>query len=125
MKVTLLSDSAIRYEAVPGALTIEAESAEQPYSPFHMLGSSLAVCTYSILASWASHANIDADALVIDVAWTFAEKPHRVDALTLSFAWPTLPPERLNAAKRAALLCPIHATLSHLPTIAIEGRVQP
>ena len=125
MKVTLLSDSSIRYEALPGPLTIEAENAEQPYSPFHMLGSSLAVCTYSILASWASHANIDADALVIDVSWTFAETPHRVDAITLSFAWPTLPPERLNAAKRAALLCPIHATLSHLPTITIDGRVQP
>ena len=123
MKVTLLSDNSVRYEAVPGPLTVEAERAEQPYSPFHMLGSSLAVCTYSILASWASHANIDADALVIDVAWTFAEKPHRVDAITLTFAWPGLPPERLNAAKRAALLCPIHATLSHLPTISVDGHV--
>ena len=124
MKVTLLSDSSIRYEAVPGPLTIEAENAEQPYSPFHMLGSSLAVCTYSILASWASHANIDADSLVIDVSWTFAEKPHRVASVTLSFAWKSLPPTRLEAAKRAATLCPIHATLSHGPTtVAIEGKI--
>ena len=125
MKITLLSDSAVRYEATPGSLTIEAESAEQPYSPFHMLGSSLAVCTYTILSSWASHASINADSLTIDVSWTFAEKPHRVDAMKLTFAWPDLPPTRLEAAKRAALLCTVHATLSHSPTITIEGGATP
>ena len=122
MKVTLLSDNSVRYEAVPGPLTIEAERAEQPYSPFHMLGSSLAVCTYSILSSWASHAGINADSLSIDVSWTFVEKPHRIGSMALTFAWPDLPPQRLEAAKRAALLCPVHATLSHEgPTITIDG----
>ena len=124
MKITLLSDDAIRYEAAAGMLTIEAESADRQYSPFHMLGSSLAVCTFSVLASWALHASIPFDDLVIDVSWTFADKPHRVDAVTLSFAWKGLPPNRLEAAKRAAALCPIHATLSHGGTpVTVEGKV--
>lgn len=124
VKITLLSDDAIRYEAAPGLLTIEADTAERQYSPFHMLGSSLAVCTFSVLASWATHADIAFDDLVIDVSWTFSEKPHRVDAVTLSFRWKSLPPSRLEAAKRAAALCPIHATLSHGQTpVTVEGAV--
>ena len=124
MKITLTSEDSIRYEAVPGPLTIEAESADTEYSPFQMLGSSLAVCTFKVLASWASHANIPFEGLVIDVAWTFAEKPHRIGDVRLSFTWTGLPANRLEAAKRAAALCPIHATLSHGPTpVAVEGKI--
>jgi uncharacterized OsmC-like protein len=124
VKTTLLSDDSIRYEAAPGMLTIEADSADRQYSPFHMLGSSLASCTFSVLASWATHANIPIDDLVIEVSWTFAEQPHRVDAMKLTFRWKSLPPNRLAAAKRAATLCPVHATLSHGgAAVAIDGAV--
>ena len=121
VKITLLTDDSVRYEAAPGQLTIEADSADQQYSPFQMLGSALAVCTFSVLASWATHANIAFDDLVIEVSWTFAEKPHRVDAIKMSFAWKSLPATRLEAAKRAVALCPIHATLSHGATLTVEG----
>jgi uncharacterized OsmC-like protein len=124
VKITLTSEESIRYEAAPGPLTIEAESADQQYSPFQMLGSALAVCTFKVLASWASHADIPFEGLVIDVSWSFADKPHRVTDVKLSFTWSGLPANRLEAAKRAAALCPIHATLSHGPTpLVVEGRV--
>jgi uncharacterized OsmC-like protein len=124
VKLTLTSDDSIRYEAAPGMLTIEAESADRQFSPFQMLGGSLAVCTFSVLASWATHANIPIDDLVIDVSWTFAEQPHRVASVTLAFAWKSLPANRLEAAKRAATLCPVHATLSHGPTpVTVEGKI--
>ena len=124
MKILLLSDERLRLEGGAGPLTIEADSADTQYSPFHMLGSSLAVCTFSVLASWATHAEIPIDDLVMEVSWTFAERPHRVDALKLSFTWKSLPPNRLAAAQRAAQLCPVHATLSHGgAAVAVEGRV--
>ena len=122
MKITLLED-AVRYEPASGPLTIEAPTAETEYSPFHMLGSALASCTFTVLASWAGHAKIPIDDLVIDVRWTFAEKPHRVDTIALDFRWPSLPANRLAAAQRAAELCTIHATLSQSPSIAITGSV--
>lgn len=121
MKITLLSEDSIRLEGAGGPLTIEAESAEQIYSPFHMLASGLAVCTYSILASWANNAKLDADGLTIDVGWSFAEKPHRVGDIRLTFDWPNLPADRLETAKRVAALCPIHATLHHSPTVTIDA----
>ena len=122
MKITLLSEESIRLDGLGGPLMIEAESAEQTYSPFHMLASSLAVCTHSVLMSWATNAKIKADDLAIEVSWSFAEKPHRVGDMKLAFEWRDLPKERIETAKRVAALCTVHATLQHPPTIAVEAR---
>ena len=120
MKITIISDDAIRIEAHAGQMTIEADSADRSYGPFHMLGSSLAYCTYSVLQSWATHAGINADSLRVDVAWTFVEKPHRVGDISVSLTWPGLPEERFGAAKRVAALCAVHKTLTHPPAITVE-----
>lgn len=119
MKITLLSDDAIRLEPVPGALTIEAQSAEMQYSPFHMLASGLASCTFSVLYSWASHARLSVDDLTLEVHWRFADDPHRVSNMGVIFDWPSLPANRIAAAKRVAELCTVHATLTHPPQIDI------
>lgn len=121
MKITLLSDDAIRLEPVPGVLTIEAASVETSYSPFHMLASGLATCTFSVLHSWATHAKIPIDDLMLDVQWSFADDPHRVGEMRVIFDWPALPANRLAAAKRVAEMCTIHATLMHPPRITIAS----
>jgi uncharacterized OsmC-like protein len=121
VKITLLSDDAIRLTPEPGSLTIEAQSVEQTYSPFHMLASSLAMCTFSVMHSWATHADLRADDLTIEVRWTFAEDPQRVEEVSLTFHWPSLPERRLAAAKRVAEMCAIHATLKHPPRVTIEA----
>ncbi len=120
MKITIISDEAIRLEAHDGPLTIETDTAERSYGPFHMLGSSLAYCTYSVLQSWATHAGINADSLLVDVSWKFAENPHRVGEISVSLTWPGLPAERVNATKRVAALCAVHKTLTHPAAIGIE-----
>jgi uncharacterized OsmC-like protein len=120
VKITLTSDDSIRLEAAPGPMTVEAERADQQYSPFHMLGSSLATCEYSLLASWATHAKISSDDLAIEVSWTFANDPHRVADMRIKLVWPSLPETRRQAAMRAVELCPIHRTLRQSPTIDVE-----
>ena len=120
MKITLLSDDAIRLEPIAGPMTIEASSAEMAYSPFHMLASSLATCIFSVINSWATHAKIPVDDLAIDVKWKFADEPHRVSDLDVSFDWKSLPPNRVAAARRVAELCTVHATLHHPPNITVE-----
>jgi uncharacterized OsmC-like protein len=121
VKITLLSDDAIRLTPDPGPMTIEAQSAEQTYSPFHMLASSLATCTFSVMYSWATHADLRADDLTIEVRWGFADDPQRVGEMSLTFDWPSLPERRLAAAKRVAEMCTIHATLKHPPRVTIDG----
>ncbi|MFL5559833.1 MAG: OsmC family protein [Gemmatimonadaceae bacterium] len=121
MKITLTGDDSIRLEPTDGPMTIEAPSAERQYSPFHMLGSSLAYCTFSVLYSWATHADLSIDGLVIDVSWAFSDEPHRVKDVKLAFHWPSLPPARLEAAKRVARMCTVHETLINSPTVSIEA----
>lgn len=117
MKITLIAEDGVRLDPLPGPMTIEAESADQLYSPFHMLGSGLAFCTYSVLASWASHANLNADDISIEVRWTFADDPHRLGAVEMKIGWPSLPPARRLAANRVADMCAIHATLEQPPVL--------
>ena len=119
MKITLLSDDAIRLEPTAGPLTIEAPSADVAYSPFRMLASGLASCTFSVIYSWATHADLSVDDLAIEVHWSFADDPHRMADIRVVLDWPSLPANRIAAAKRAAELCTIHATLSHSPSITV------
>jgi uncharacterized OsmC-like protein len=120
VKILILSDERIRLEGSAGPLSIEADRPDAQYSPFHMLGSALATCVLSVLASWADHAKLDASSLALEVGWTFAERPHRIGAIDVRIIWPALPAERRAAAERAAHLCAIHNTLSHSPAIHTE-----
>jgi uncharacterized OsmC-like protein len=122
VKLTLLAEDRVRYELTTGPLTVDAPSADTTFSPFHMLGGSLGACTYSVLASWAEHAKLDFTDLVIEVSWAFADKPHRVGAMTIDLHWPSLPPQRREAARRAANLCTVHQTLEHPPTLTTVVR---
>lgn len=120
VKITLLSEHALRLDATEGPMTIEAPSVEQQYSPFHMLASSLAYCTFSVLYSWATHAKLDANGLAIEVRWEFTENPHRVGSIHMSYEWPALPENRRSAVIRVAETCAIHNTLLHSPHVHIE-----
>lgn len=121
MKIILLSDDAIRLEPGAEPMTIEALEPDQQYSPFHMLASSLAFCTFSVLYSWATHTKQFADDLALEVRWKFSDdEPHRVSDLSMTYAWPSLPAKKRDAAKRVAHMCTIHETLLTPPRISIE-----
>jgi len=121
VKIILLSENSIRLEPATGQLTIEAESANEEYSPYQMFASGLAVCTFGVMQSWASNIGVSADDLVIEVAWSFADNPHRVGAMELSYEWPSLPGDRAKVAQRVAELCPIHKTLQQPPQMTIRA----
>jgi uncharacterized OsmC-like protein len=123
MKIVLEGEYAILLTATEEMLTIEADSPEQSYSPFHMLGSALATCTFSVLYSWASNSDFDVGDLQIRVQWEFVESPHRVGNMTMQLIWPSLPENRRAAAERASKLCAVHGTLSHTVPITTELKV--
>ena len=120
MKITLLSEESLRLEPGPEMLTIEAPTAEQTYSPFHMVARGLALCTMSILQSWAANAKIDTADLRVDVAWSFLEKPHRVGEYRVRLDWPSLPDARRATAERVAGLCPVKLTMQNAPSFVTE-----
>lgn len=122
MKILLTGEDRIRLEGTAGPLTVEAESPETQYSPFHMLASSLATCTFSVLYSWATNAGLSADDLAIEVGWSFADNPHRVGQMEVELVWPSLPAARRAAAERAADLCTVTRTLQQGPEITARIR---
>jgi uncharacterized OsmC-like protein len=121
MKITLTGEESLRLESSSGPLTIEAQSHDQSYSPFHMLGSALGACTFSVLQSWASNRNTPADDLTIDVSWTFVEGQHRVGSMRVKLDWPSLSAEAWPRAIRVANVCGIHQTLTHPIEITVDA----
>ena len=125
MKIFLLEETRIRYEPTPGPLTVDAPAPDRPFTPYQMVASGLAACTYAILASWGERADLRADDLALEVSWTFADRPHRVGRFDLRYDWPSLPAARLEAAKRVAAQCPVHVTLERPPELTITGSAAP
>ena len=121
MKITLTGEESLKIEPTTGMLTIEAESSEQSYSPFHMLGSALGMCTFAVLQSWSSNKNLSASDLRIDVSWKFAQGQHRVETMSVKLAWPSLSAELWPRALRAAHLCGVHQSLAQPAHITVEA----
>ncbi len=121
MKITLTGEESLRLEPTSGQLTIEAASRDQGYSPFHMLGSALGVCTFSVLQSWASNKTIAVDDLKVDVSWTFVEGEHRIGTMKVVLAWPSLSAELWPRVIRAAGLCGVHKTFTHPIEITVDA----
>jgi uncharacterized OsmC-like protein len=121
MKITLTGEESLRIEPTPGPLTIEATSHDQSYSPFHMLGSALGMCTFSVLQSWASNKTIAVDDLKLDVSWTFVEAEHRVGTMKVVLTWPSLLAELWPRAIRAASVCGVHKTLTNAIDISVDA----
>jgi uncharacterized OsmC-like protein len=120
MKIILTGEESLRIEPTTGMLAIEAESQDQSYSPFHMLGSALGMCTFSVLRSWGTNRNVSTDDLRIGVSWRFVEGQHRIEEMSVKLDWPSLSAELLPRALRAAHLCGIHQTLAKPPRITVD-----
>lgn len=112
METHLLTDTSIRLTGAGMGFAFEPGEAEA-LSPFHLLAASLATCTYAVLHSYGQHARIPVDELAIDVSWELGGDPFRVTAMEMVLHWPALPPQRSDAARRAAAQCTIHHTLGH------------
>ncbi|MFL5468367.1 MAG: OsmC family protein [Gemmatimonadaceae bacterium] len=121
MKILLTGEESLRIEPATGQLTIEADTRDRSYSPFHMLGSALGMCTFAVLQSWASNKNIGVDDLKVDVSWKFAEDQHRLETMNVKLDWPSLSAELWPRVMRAANLCGVHHTLTQSPQISIEA----
>lgn len=112
MEIQLSSEDRIRLTAAgPGVAFQATDGAE--LSPFHLLAASLATCTYAVLQSYGEHARIPLDGLAIEVGWELGGEPFRVTRMDMEVDWVGLPPERRDAARRAAAQCTVHHTLQH------------
>jgi uncharacterized OsmC-like protein len=121
MKITLTGEESLRIEPSSDPLSIQAESRDQSYSPFHMLGSALGMCTFSVMQSWGSNKSIGVDDLRIDVSWRFVEGEHKLATMNVKLEWPSLSAELWPRAIRAAQICGVHRTLSRGIEVTVDA----
>lgn len=110
VKITIENETGISV-ALAESFSIEGATAE--LSAFHLVAAGLAMCTLSVLYSWAHQAGLAADDLHLHIEWGFGGEPYRMQDIDMRVHWPGLPEARRAAAARAAEQCTVHATLSH------------
>lgn len=121
MQITISEENRVRVGVGRGAhLEIESEGPGLTLTPIHMLGASLAGCTFSVLLSWAGSAGLEYDDLEVDLAWEFAEDPYRIGRYEMAILWPSLPPDRYGPAKSVAAQCTVEHTLRIPPEIEVS-----
>lgn len=112
MRLVLETEASVRLAPGGAELAVEPRG-DVALSPFHLLGASLALCTWSVLVSWAEQGSLAVDGLELFVTWELGGDPVRVAEIVMDVLWPGLPPARVEAARRAAGYCTVHHTLEH------------
>lgn len=120
MRIILSGETEIQLRLGGAELEIESRSPEITFSPLHMLAASLATCTYSVLLSWALPAGLEIEDLELILNWEYVDDPYRVGSYDLNILWPSLPPNRREAALRVSQYCTVKNTLAVPPQINIE-----
>lgn len=104
------------------SLEVDNRDPEVHFSALQMFATSMALCTYSVLAAYGEQMDAPTDDLVIRMQWSYTEGPFRIGAIDMGIDWPRLPENRLKAAQRAAAQCTLHNTLEHPPEVTTEVR---
>lgn len=114
MKIIQHSDTDISVSLLhqPG-FDISSENPESHFGAVHMCVVSLAWCTFSLLASYGQRIETAATDMTIRLQWNYAQRPYRIEKVTMAIHWPQVPESRLDAAMRAAAMCTLHNTMMH------------
>ncbi len=126
MQLTIIDETYIRLD-VDGQDDLAINGS--PFGPLQMLATSLAMCTAAVLHDYAVTAQLVAEPFAIEVRWSYAGRPRRVDQFDMRLLLgPHIPPSRHAALLRASGYCTVHATLTRSATIQttleVEGAQQ-
>lgn len=96
------------------------------FSAMEMFAASFALCSGSVLASFAENVGADPDDLSIRIRWSYAPNPLRVRKFDIDVRWPSLPAFHRESAERAVKQCTIHHTFEQPPEVesrfVVEGK---
>ncbi len=86
-------------------------------TPPEIFASSLAGCVGFYIARYCEKAGLPTEGLRVDMDWKMAQEPYRIGNIDMQIVLPGLPENRLNAIRKVAESCLLHATLMHAPTL--------
>ncbi len=114
MNIKLISDTEIFLSRLhEEGFDVSSDDSALHFGAMETFVTSLAMCTFAVLASYAKRIDAGIDGLTMGMSWGYGEKPHRIKQLEMDIGWPEIPESRLDAAMRAAATCTLHRTLEH------------
>ncbi len=94
---------------------------DEAMSPVELLAGALGVCVGMMTYTYCSSHNLPSEGIELSVVPTLADKPKRIEALTVDLSLPEgVPEEKMDAILRVAKACVIHNTLQNKPNIDID-----
>ena len=97
---------------------VDTEDPQAHFSALPMFAASLGLCTFSVIAEYASRFDAPTEDIEVDLDWDYVEDPYRIGSIDMEIRWPQVPESRLEAVERAAKRCTIHNTLHHPPQMS-------
>lgn len=126
MRITMNNEQdLIISEFTSPGINISSADTNTQYSALQMFATSMAICTYSVLTSYAEQLDISSDNISIHMHWSYVAAPFRIKHIDVDVKWPELPASRQEAAGRAAAHCTIHNTLAHPPKVVTRVNSEP
>ena len=114
MNIRLVGDTEIRLSQLHvEGFEISSDNPELHYGALQTFVTSLAMCTFAMLASYGQRIGAGVENLTFVMKWTLCERPRRIEHVDMDIRWPEIPESRLDAAMRAAATCTLHRTLQH------------
>jgi uncharacterized OsmC-like protein len=114
VNIQLISDTEIYLSHLyKEGFEVSSDDPELHFRAMETFVTSLAMCTFSVLAGYGQRTDIGVDDLTIRIKWGYAEKPHRIEKIDMDIRWPEIPEAKLDVAMRAAATCTLHRTLEH------------
>ncbi|MFA5530301.1 MAG: OsmC family protein [Thiohalomonadaceae bacterium] len=98
-------------------MTVESHDPEAVFSALQMFATSLALCSFSVLYSYAETIGVEPASIGIRIRWSYATDVGGIDEIAMDIDWPGLPDSRKDAARRVAASCTLHRTLEHSPQV--------
>lgn len=90
-------------------------------TPLELLGAALSGCIALYVQKYCAKEGLAANDLAVEVKPFWRESPGRVGRYDVIVHLPdTIPAEHHAAIERVAQSCPVHATLTHAPEIAVR-----
>ncbi len=118
MRVVVHGETDLEVDRFPRPeLEVEVHGPEAGFSALQLFATSMALCTFSVLAAYGEATAVPADDIAMRLRWRYAERPYRIAYLQMEITWPGVPESRIAAATRAAEHCALHNTLAHPPHV--------
>jgi putative redox protein len=110
----------VRGHAVTSDMAKDAGGLDGGPSPTELLAGSLGACMAMIVQNHCQRHGYEGD-VGVSLTIEYADKPRRIGRIVADLELPqSVPEDKIEAIKKLAKRCPIHATLEHPPALDID-----